>query len=421
MSWAEMKKINSDLSTPLNELPRGIMVNPVYDKDYSSTNRVYPYLETCKSTKTISSDYIESSNGSIQRYNELWSYSSNKLCKVDLLTGTGTNVLTTNSGISGLILVTKTYVYFLEGNYISRYNKDTGEYKTSTSTLTLNVSYIGYICYEDNIYAYCFDDSMLEGKGYYKVTDNVDSGGVFTFAKVDTNLPLSTENSATKFNGCVKSIIELPNNQILIGWYMHYSAYLDLLKINVNNGSSSSITSFSMSATNNYAYKFTLCPIKDDTGKIVGVIFGLSKNKLYLYRLNGTNITSLSISLYTYNSKNLVTTEYNVGYYDNGIFYTLDTNSGKYQVDSSLAERHVVPVVFLPKGTKIYQNVPQINRISEKLRDTISINSSGLLTYSRKIITPDENGIFTCPENGLYELTGGGDGDSGYYLLGTIF
>ena len=423
MSWAEIKKsINSDLSTPLNELPRGIFVNPVYIKDYTSSNRTYPYLKTYRSAKTISSSYIEKDSRSIQRYNELWSFASytKVLRKVDLLTGTGTNVLTTNNNITGLILVTKTYVYFWEGDYISRYNKDTGEYKTSTDTLTVTKGYVGYICYEDDIYAYCLDNNTLNGKGYYKVTDNVDNGGVFTFTKVSTNLPLYTENTATKFNGCVKSIIELPNNQILIGWYMYYSSYLYLLKINVTNGSSTSIVSYDMGATSNYAYKFTLCPVKDDFGKIVGVIFGLNKNKLYLYGVDGTSTSELSSNLYTYNTTSS-TSEYSVSYYDNGIFYTLDTNSGEYRVDSSLAERHSLPIVFLPKGTKMYQNTSSIKMVFEKLRDNISINSSGLLVYSRKTITPDENGVFTCQENGLYEVPSDVDNDNGHYLLGTFF
>ena len=203
MSWAEVKKINSDLSTPLNELPRGIMVNPIGGKDYSTYAKNTEYLQHCKSTKTISSSYIEKDNRSIQRYNELWSYadSTNILRKVDLLTGTGTNVLTTNNNITGLILVTKTYVYFREGNYISRYNKDTGEYKTSTNTLTVSLDFVGYICYENDIYAYCLSVDTLDGTGYYKVTDNIDNGGVFTFTKVSTNLPSFNENSAVKFNG----------------------------------------------------------------------------------------------------------------------------------------------------------------------------------------------------------------------------
>ena len=128
MSWAEVKKINSDLSTPLNELmierPSGINVNPAYSSDWgANAGSSKEYLQYCESTKTISRSYIEKDNRSIQRYNELWSFagSTNILRKVDLLTGTGTNVLTTNNNITGLILVTKTYVYFWEGNYISRY------------------------------------------------------------------------------------------------------------------------------------------------------------------------------------------------------------------------------------------------------------------------------------------------------------
>ena len=106
MSWAEVKKINSDLSTPLNELPRGIMVNPIGSGDYGGYAKNAEYLQHCKSTKTISSSYIEKDNRSIQRYNELWSFadSTNILRKVDLLTGTGTNVLTTTKNISGLIM-----------------------------------------------------------------------------------------------------------------------------------------------------------------------------------------------------------------------------------------------------------------------------------------------------------------------------
>ena len=88
MSWAEVKKINSDLSTPLNELmierPSGIVPNPLYAGDSDSRY----YLQTCKSSEIISSDYVESSNKSIQRYNEVWCYIDgiNILKKFDLLT-----------------------------------------------------------------------------------------------------------------------------------------------------------------------------------------------------------------------------------------------------------------------------------------------------------------------------------------------
>lgn len=422
MSWAEVKKINSDLSTPLNELPRGIMVNPMGDKDYGNYAKNTEYLQHCKSTKTISSSYIEKDNRSIQRYNELWSFadSTNILRKVDLLTGTGTNVLTTNNNITGLILVTKTYVYFWEGNYISRYNKDTGEYKTSTNTLTVTLSYVGYICYEDDIYAYCLDNNTLDGKGYYKVTDNVDNGGVFTFTKVSTNRPLSGENAATNFNGCVKSIIELPSNQILIGWYANCSSDLYLLKINVTNGSSTSIVSIAV-PLGYYAYKFTLCPVKDDTGKIVGAIFGLNRFKLYLYKVDGTSTSALSSNLYTYNSTDSVTTEYDVGYYDNGIFYTLDTKSGEYRVDSSLAETHSNTAVFLPKGIKFSQNGTEKRMISQKIRDCLTIENGNLI-YNPHILKSDENGVFICDKSGIYDLaTVTNDSRDFMYVNGTFF
>ena len=423
MSWAEVKKINSDLSTPLNELPRGIFVNPMGNSDYGNYDKNTEYLQHCKSTKTISSSYVESSNKSIQRYNELWSFASdtNILRKVDLLTGTGTNVLTTNNNITGLILVTKTYVYFLEGNYISRYNKDTGEYKTSTNTLTVRLDYVGYICYENDIYAYCFDDNALDGKGYYKVTDNVDNGGVFTFTKVSTKLPISNENSAEDYNYCIKNIIELPNNYILLGWNMYFSPKLHLLKINVTNGSSTSIVSFNMSSTYTSAFKFTLCPIKDDEGKIVGVIFGLNRLKLCLYRVDGTSTSELSSNLYTYNSTGSDTREnYDVGYYDNGIFYTLNTDSGEYRVDSSLAEIQSNTAVFLPKGIKFSQYGTEKRMISPKIRDCLTIENGNLI-YNTHILKSDENGVFICDKSGIYDLVTYGNGTNFMYVNGTFF
>ena len=423
MSWAEVKKINSDLSTPLNELPRGIMVNPIYSDDYGSRTRTYPYLKTYKSTKTISSSYIEKDNRSIQRYNELWSFadSTNILRKVDLLTGTGTNVLTTTKNISGLIAVTKTYVYFFESDgYISRYNKDTGEYKTSTNTLTVSSDYVGYICYENDIYAYCLIDNTLNGKGYYKVTDNVDNGGVFTFTKVSTSLPLASETSASRFNGCVKSIIELPNNQILVGWYMNSNYELYLLKINVTNGSSTFVTSFNMGDTKRYVYKFTLCPIRDDEGNVVGVIFGLNRKKLYLYRVDGASMSELSSNLYTYNSTGSNKTEYDVGYYDNGIFYTLDTESGEYRVDSSLVETHSNTAVFLPKGIKFSQYGTEKRMISPKIRDCLTIENGNLI-YNSRILKSDENGVFICDKSGIYDLETCSNSTDFMYVNGTFF
>lgn len=410
MSWAEVKKINSDLSTPLNELmierPSGINVNPAYKSDYGTdAGSSIEYLQYCESTKTISSSYIEKDTRSIQRYNELWSFAgaSNILRKVDLLTGTGTNVLTTNNNITGLILVTKTYVYFWEGNYISRYNKDTGEYKTSTNTLTVNQSYVGYICYENDIYAYCLNDDILDGKGYYKVTDNVDNGGVFTFTKVSTNLPISDETMTSKFNGCVKSIIELPDNHILIGWYKYFTYNLHLLKINVTNGSTTTVESVALGSTNQYAYKFTLCPIRDDNDNVLGIIFGLSTKNLSLYKVSDSNLTLLASGMYTYKSIGGTATEYDVGYYDNGIFYTLNTATGLYRVDSSIATTHEATLVFLPKGTKFFCGKEKVKIIKDKLRENISI-VNGTLKYNEPYIYPNNDEIFTCEQNGFYDL-----------------
>ena len=427
MSWAEVKKINSDLSTPLNELmierPSGINVNPAYSSDYAGyRGKSKEYLQYCESTKTISRSYIENGSRSIQRYNELWSFadSTNILRKVDLLTGTGTNVLTTTKNISGLIAVTKTYVYFFEsGGYISRYNKDTGEYNTSTNTLTVSSDYVGYICYENDIYAYCLVNDTLNGKGYYKVTDNVDNGGVFTFTKVSTNLPISNETTASKFNGCVKSIIELPNNQILVGWYMDRDRNLHLLKIDVTNGSATTVESVNLDSSNNYAYKFTLCPIRDDNDNVLGIIFGLSLKNLSLYNVSGSNLTLLASNMLTYKSTGNEGAEYDVGYYDNGIFYTLNTGSGLYRVDSSIATTHQNTLVFLPKGTKFFCGKEKVKIIKDKLRENISI-VNGTLKYNEPYIYPDNDKIFTCEQNGFYDLDV--VYDSGiFFVKGTFF
>lgn len=425
MSWAEVKKINSDLSTPLNELmierPSGINVNPAYSSDWgSNAGKSKEYLQYCESTKTISSSYIESDNRSIQRYNELWSFadSTNILRKVDLLTGTGTNVFTTNNNITGLILVTKTYVYFWEGNYISRYNKDTGEYKTSTNTLTVTLNHVGYICYENDIYAYCLIDNTLDGTGYYKVTDNVDNGGVFTFTKLSTNLPSFNENSAVKFNGCVKSIIELPNNQILVGWHMSSDYKLHLLKIDVTNGSATTVESVS-SGSLNYAYKFTLCPIRDDNDNVLGIIFGLNGKDLSLYNVSGSNLTLLASDMRTYNSTEFEQTEHDVGYYDNGIFYTLNTETGLYRVDSSIATTHEKTLVFLPKGTKFFCGKEKVKIIKDKLRENISI-VNGTLKYNEPYIYPDNDEIFTCEQNCFCDLDVVSESNT-IFVKGTFF
>lgn len=427
MSWAEVKKINSDLSTPLNELmierPSGINVNPAYSSDWgANAGRSKEYLQYCESTKTISSGYIEKDSISIQRYNELWSYASNGniLRKVDLLTGTGTNVFTTNktNNITGLILVTKTYVYFWEGNYISRYNKDTGEYKTSTNTLTVTLDHVGYICYENDIYAYCLNDNTLDGKGYYKVTDNVDNGGVFTFAKLSTNLPIS-ETATSKFNGCVKSIIELPNNQILVGWYMNYSSKLHLLKINVSNGSATTVESVSLDSSSYYMYKFTLCPIRDDNDNVLGIIFGLNGKDLSLYNVSGSNLTLLASGMRTYKSTGITNTEHDVGYYDNGIFYTLNTNTRLYRVDSSIATTHEKTLVFLPKGTKFFCGKEKVKIIKDKLRENISI-VNGTLKYNEPYIYPDNDEIFTCEQNCFYDLDVVSESNA-IFFKGTFF
>lgn len=423
MSWAEVKKINSDLSTPLNELmierPSGINVNPAYSSDYKGSSK--EYLQYCESTKTISRSYIENSSRSIQRYNELWSFadSTNILRKVDLLTGTGTNVLTTTKNISGLIAVTKTYVYFREGNYISRYNKDTGEYKTSTNTLTVSLDYVGYICYENDIYAYCLDNNTLDGKGYYKVTDNVDNGGVFTFTKLSTNLPISDETAASKFNGCVKSIIELPNNQILVGWYMNKGYMLHLLKIDVTNGSATTVESVSLSSSSYYVYKFTLCPIRDNNDNVLGIIFGLNGKDLSLYNVSGSNLTLLASNMRTYKSTGNVQTEHDVGYYDNGIFYTLDTGSGLYRVDSSITTTHEGTLVFLPKGTKFFCGKEKVKIIKDKLRENISI-VNGTLKYNEPYIYPDNDEIFTCEQNCFCDLDVVVE-SSVFFVKGTFF
>lgn len=412
MSWAEVKKINSDLSTPLNELmierPSGIVPNPLY-----ASNSDRPYLQTCKSSEIISSDYVESSTESIQRYNELWCYTSpaNILRKFDLITGVGTNVLTTNNNITGLTLVTKTYVYFIEKdttdssnikNYLSRYNKNTGEYKKVLFRGDDKYSSFAFMCYEDNIYGYIPETGS--NKGFYRVTDNIDSGNTFTYTRISTRGPVSSENSASDYKGCIKSIIELPNNYILLGWNMYYSNGVYLLLINTTTGESTTIGSASNGSKD--TYKYTLCAIRDDDENVVGVIFGLSYRYLSLYKVAGTTKPTLTLlidKLYTYNSGSTADREFQVGYYDKGIFYTLETLKKEYRVDSSLVTPHKNALVFLPKGTKFYQQESEISIFREKLRDCISIEN-GELIYAPKVLKPNENGIFITEENEIYDL-----------------
>ena len=415
MSWAEIKKaINSDLSTPLNELmierPSGIVPNPLYASDSDSRY----YLQTCKSSEIISSDYVESSTNSIQRYNELWCYTSpaSILRKFDLITGVGTNVLTTNNKITSLILVTKTYVYFIEQdttdssnikNYLSRYNKNTGEYKKVMFQGDGKYSSCAFMCYEDNIYGYI--PGTGSNKGFYRITDNIDSGSIFTYTKINTRVPLSDENSASNYKQCIKSIIELPNNYILLGWDMYYSDGVYLLLINTTTGESTTICSASNGSKN--SHKYTLCAIRDDDENVVGVIFGLSYRSLSLYKVAGTTNPTLTLlinELYTYNSSGSESAEeFQVGYYDKGIFYTLETSTKEYRVDSSLLTCHKNVLVFLPKGTKFYQQESEIRIIREKLRDCISIEN-GELIYAQKVLKPNENGIFITEENEICDL-----------------
>ena len=121
----------------------------------------------------------------------------------------------------------------------------------------------------------------------------------------------------------------------------------------------------------------------------------------------------------TYKSTGITSTEYDVGYYDNGIFYTLDTSRGLYRVDSSITTTHERTLMFLPKGTKFFCGDEKVKIIKDKLRENISI-VNGTLKYNEPYIYPDNDEIFTCEQNGFYDLKVVFDSNK-FFVKGTFF
>lgn len=429
-----LKTLVEGVDNSVKSSPNGLSVNPAY-KYYTSENdttsgRFLQYLDTYSDRKTISSDYLSREGEAIQRENEYWISTSKALRKVDILTGGCSSVIPTTLGTSlSIFVVTKTYVYFreyIDSTYrISRYNKETGEYKTSTTSFALATSsYIGYLCYDDDIYAYNYEDAtnedgsytLLNGPGYYKVTDNLDDGGTFTFTKISSRLPLANgvyEHGCSDFNDCAKSILELPNGYVVLGWRSCYNYNLYFLLIDTKTGLATTIKTISYGVINSYNYRCTICPIKDTEGNIAGVILGINNTKLSIYKVNVSS-TSVSLSLleegfYTH-YKNQSTTNpavYEVSWYEDGIFYTFNTYTGEWLKDTSIAKPPTnVYLAFLPKGTRFYQRTDVVVRLlKEKLDDVITIEN-GILKYVDPLLIPDEKGIYTCPEDGLYDLDG---------------
>ena len=428
-----MMTLNSNIKVPLNKLienkikekPNGFCVTP-YKKQYSSfiSNTDYNNYGSITVKDCIKKD------------NELYVIDDSGYLKVIQLTKAATikslKLLTdSNYTNPSLLAVTKTYIYgkitdsSTSTVKVFRYNKDTGEYKVSVSAIgePYNINYSVFVSYEDELFMYVKDD------GYYTVTDVIDLNGSLTFLKLNNNyLNTATNQSLYNYNyNSIRCEIELPNRTVLIVVGSSSDKVLILYKMNVDDGSWSVVKNYGSVSS---IYGYTLTPIKYND-KIVGVLFGCgSGNDMGLYKIDSNNDLTL---LQTYNNSS--TTSSSNGYiltYDNddGKIYRCNYTNPRYMYNdinllptSAYVENdngliYYTQVVYLPKGTKVAQGTDNaVYRIKPKLRDVLIFDNNELVGVNDKI-QPNENGVVTIDEDGLYVLYTYPD-DTIFY--GTLF
>lgn len=427
MSWAEVKKINSDLSTPLNEQiigkPNGFQIHKSKKTTADLLKR-----DSYKNYGTITPKDKIKKDGLLYVLDDTYTLKTIDITKNAKMTTLRALADSTYTKAS-LLLVTKTYVYGTVYDSVSsvtkifRYNKNTGEYKISTTTMPseYNAHHSVFVSYEDDIFMY------KEDVGYYKVTDDIDSNGSFSFSLLNSNYAEGyTSSTQSLYNYNFESIrceIELPNRTVLIAIGSEYHDKLILYKVNVNNGSWTVITQYTPSSFRGYV----LTPIKQNE-KIVGVLFGLAEVTIKLYKVDSNNNLTL-LEEYQTDSGNKTGTPTctRILEYDNttGKIYECESTMPRYIYNdiNLLAEARVNSsyyITYLPKGTKVNQDGNAIYRIKTKLRDTLVFDNDNLIKVDNKI-SPDSNGIVTIDEDGYYMLEGYTLYNYSFYYYGTIF
>ena len=424
MSWAEIKKsINSNLNVPLNEQiiekPNGFQI---HKSKKTSTDLLKRDSYNDYGTITLK-DKIKK-DGLLYVLDDTYTLKTidiTKNAKMTTLRALADSTYTTAS----LLLVTKTYIY---GTVVSsvtkifRYNKNTGEYKISTTTIPseYNVNNSVFVSYEDDIFMY------RANVGYYKVTDEIDSNGSFSFSLLNSNYANGYTSSNQSLYNCnynsIRCEIELPNRTVLIAIGSRYDKRLILYKVNVDNGSWTVVKQCAQNSFSGYV----LTPIKQNE-KIVGVLFGLAEMTIMLYKIDSNNNLTLLEEYQTDSGGNTVIPDCSrILEYDNttGKIYECESTNPRYIYDdiNLLAEARVNSsyyVTYLPKGTKVNQDANAIYRIKTKLRDTLVFNNDNLIRVDNKI-SPDSNGIVTIDEDGYYMLEGY-TSNHPFYYYGTIF
>ena len=424
--------LNSDIRTPLNKLvenkikekPNGFYVTP-YRKQYDD------FL-----TRDSYNNYGSiTTNSRIKKDNELYVIDDSGYLKVIQLVKSATmktlKLLTDSNYTSPqLLAVTKTYVYGKISDSststvkVFRYNKDTGEYKVSVSAIgePYNTYKSVFVSYEDELFMYVAND------GYYTVTDVIDLNGSLTFLKLNNNyLNGYTATNQSLYNYDFQSVrceIELPNRIVLIVVGSNYDEKLILYRMNVDDGSWKAIKIYG-GADSTYGYVLT--PIKYND-KIVGVLFGFAELNIGLYKIDSNNNLTLLETYYTYGYGDTSPTGKRILTYDSddGKIYECDYTSPRYIYNDinllpTSAIASYTKVVYLPKGTKVAQGTGNnVYRIKPKLRDVLIFDNNGLVGINDKI-QPDENGVVTIDEDGLYVLYYNSNTSTSISFYGTFF
>ena len=427
MSWVEVKKINSDLSTPLNEQiigkPNGFQIH----KSKKTTANLLT-RDSHENYGTITLKDKIKKDGLLYVLDDTYTLKTIDITKNAKMTTLRALADSTYTKAS-LLLVTKTYVYGTVYDSVStttklfRYNKDTGEYKISTITIPgeYDVYKSVFVSYEDEIFMYYY------GTGYYKVTDTIDSNGSFSFSLLNSNYAKgytsSDDQSLHSYNHeSIRCEIELPNRTVLIAIGSKYDDKLILYKVNVDNGSWTIVELYTPGSFSGYV----LTPIKRNE-KIVGVLFGLAEVTIKLYKVDSNNNLTLLEEYQTDSGGSTGKPDcYRILEYDNttGKIYECRSIEPRYIFNdiNLLAKAQLnssYHITYLPKGTKVNQDGNAIYRIKTKLRDTLVFNNDNLIKVDNKI-SPDSNGIVTIDEDGYYMLEGYTSTNSFYYY-GTIF
>lgn len=430
-----IKRTNSEVENAISNKSGGLGINPAF-KD-SIKNHYYKHISSTYISKNQEEVQLEEFHGwsshFAQRNEEVWKLHSTTttddsgntiehkyLRRFDLSTGITTDIeLESDKGDilgASILVATDKYVYLAvtlnNAPYLLRYNKLTGEYIISETILpyyltgycykysssVYSASY--FMSYKGDIYACvdCNSTSTSYERGFFRVVDEIESGGSFSSTKISENKIVSWDTIC--YYNALRTI-ELTDNYLLAT--ISSSSGLTLYKINVLTGEYTPVKTI-LSSSDSRPHCHTLCPIEHD-GKVVGAIVGVGcYYTTYLVKINGSDVVVKdSYCLISSKSNADIKIGDIIACYKDGIFNLYDGKNKILIKDANLIPSSTdTDTVFLPKGTKFYSmHTKQILKISSfKLRDLVEVNEEGLLDYTS--VYCDENHMFEIPEDGLY-------------------